>query len=81
MGMRATTSTARKPTKSIRLPARGDFLTDGVRLVEVLDKSRDGYRVLDVMRFDEEENVETLNPDVAVRLWRFVEPEVDGSVA
>lgn len=35
--------------KSVYIPQAGDYLTDGTRMVEVLGKVREGFRVIDVL--------------------------------
>lgn len=74
------TTAIRGSRKAIRLPHEGDFLTDGKRLVEVVGNCREGYQVLDVTAvLDEDGDPEVLNPDVAIRAWRVVEPAPEES--
>lgn len=59
----------------MHIPAAGDFLTDGKRLVEVRGKCREGYEVIDANASVEDEPyqpVEVLNPEVVARSWRRV---------
>jgi hypothetical protein len=67
-----------KAGKRVYLPVEGDFLTDGTRLVEVIEKCKDGYRVLDALsetnrdeRDPREEEIITTHD--AVRSWRKVD--------
>lgn len=76
-------SVSTRTSKSVRLPGEGDYLTDGKRLVEVVGKSRNGFKVLDVCAEIDEDGSpmdadgEVLNPTVALSKWRIVEPEVE----
>jgi hypothetical protein len=74
-------STRQAPRKRLVLPGIGDLLTDGIRLVEVIGKVRDGYVVVDARHaFAEEpdpEERETINSEVIVRSWRIVEYEAE----
>jgi hypothetical protein len=68
--------------KRIELPTQGDYLTDGLRLVEVVGKCRKGIEVIDVREVVEDEYeqaraVEVLDTTVVVRKWRRVEPGCD----
>lgn len=60
--------------KSVHIPTKGDFFTDGVRLVEVVGKCREGYKVIDAASTVEDETVEVLNAEVVTREWRHVKP-------
>jgi hypothetical protein len=69
----SNTSTLRAK-KSVHIPTKGDFFTDGVRLVEVVGKCREGYKVIDATSTVEDETVEVLNAEVIMRGWRHVKP-------
>lgn len=69
----AQTSTA--PRKRVRIPVEGDYLSDGKRLVEVVKRCPEGWRVRDVVkslkgRTELIENAKLLR-------WSIVEPEED----
>lgn len=60
-------------TKSIYIPQPGDFLTDGKRLIEVVERCREGYHVLDVANDDDDpRGHEILTTEDAVRIWSLV---------
>lgn len=71
------TGTRKQARKRVHIPAEGDFLTDGTRLVEVVGKCREGYSVIDTLvevEDLEDTSPEVLHPMVVQRRWRPVTP-------
>lgn len=72
--------------KSVHVPVEGEYLTDGRRLVEVLERTTDGYVVLDVtkplrarVRAHYTHDEEMLSLRDAVAGWALVEWEAVGA--
>jgi hypothetical protein len=67
-----------KAGKRVYLPVEGDFLTNGTRLVEVVAKCKDGYRVLDALAETDPDDLDPRAEEIitthdAVRSWRKVD--------